>query len=200
MEYFKSSLYKKTHPLIITLFLLIFVVGYYVIIWVLFGEFNLLKLNWLLGEGVIITQDQMINEKNFNPLILAFIIPPLGVYFLFILLIRYAFKQTAYDLIPLTYSFSIALITIILSGLFKFANQGLVIFGRIVLVILVFSISFFLLVFIINKLMVRLDLKNDYVYLNDLVEENKNKLKRNQEIKQLKKPEAQTITISDKNK
>lgn len=200
MEYFKSSLYKKTNPLILTLFLLFFVVGYYVVIWVLFGEFNLLKLNWLLGEGVIITQDQMINQRNFNPLILAFIFPPLGVYFLLILLIRYLFKRTAYDLIPLTYSFSIALITIILSGLFKFANQRLIIFGRIVLVIVVFSISFFLLVFIINKLMIRLDLKHDYVYLNDLLEENQNKNKRSEQIKQLKKPESSTITISDKNK
>ncbi|WVH34191.1 hypothetical protein RUS48_02815 [Mycoplasmoides gallisepticum] len=122
------------------------------------------------------------------------------MYFLLILLIRYLFKQTAYDLIPLTYSFSIALITIILSGLFKFANQGLIIFGRIVLVIVVFSISFFLLVFIINKLMIRLDLKHDYVYLNDLLEENQNKNKRSEQIKQLKKPESSTITISDKNK
>ncbi|WP_027122076.1 MPN565 family protein [[Mycoplasma] imitans] len=200
MDYFKSSQYKKTKPWITTLFILIFVVVYYVLIWVLLGEFNLLKLNWLLGEGVIVTSDQMINQQNFNLLILAFIIPPLGFYLIIILLIKYVLKQTGYDLIPLTYSFSIAMITIILSGLFKFANQGLIIFGRIVLVIAVFCISFFLLVFITNRIMIRFDFRNDYVYLNDLLEEKKNKNKRSEQIKQLKKPEKQTITISDENK
>lgn len=48
--------------------------------------------------------------------------------------------------------------------------------------------------------MIRLDLKHDYVYLNDLLEENQNKNKRTEQIKQLKKPESSTITISDKNK
>ncbi|MDC4163419.1 hypothetical protein LNO75_02365 [Mycoplasma sp. T363T] len=200
MDYFKSSHYKKTKPWIITLFLLIFVFGYYLTIWVLLGEFNLLKLNWLLGEGVIITNDQQINERNFNLLILIFLIPPLGVYFILILIIKYLFKQTAYDLIPLTYSFSLAMITTILSGLFNFANQGIIIFARIVLVITVFSISFFFLVFITNKLLIKFDQYNDYVYLHDLVNEVEDKNQRKLEINKLKQKQEETIKITDKNK
>ncbi|QZX48821.1 MPN565 family protein [Mycoplasma sp. E35C] len=200
MNYFKSSQYKKTKPWIITLFLLFFVIGYYVIIWVLFGEFNVLKFNWVLGEGVIFNKDMMVNERNFNPLIFAFIIPPLLVYFLLILFIKYTFKQTGYDLIPLTYSLSVAMITTILSGLFDFSNTGLIIFARIILVLTVFFISFFILVYLTNKILISFDFKNDYVYVNDLLTENNQKTERKKMIHKLKPNKEETITISDYNK
>lgn len=39
--------------------------------------------------------------------------------------------------------------------------------------------------------MIRLDLKHDYVYLNDLLEENQSKNKRTEQIKQLKNQKVQ---------
>lgn len=145
--------YKRTKVWIVTFYVFTFVFVYYLLIWLLLGEINLLKLNLtsFFGQFVDPKDHSRVSGTQLDSRMFYFTLIPLVFHACFILLIRVIFKQLGYDMIPLVYSFCLGMITIIFTGLFNNAWSLLVLFGRIVLVVITFFITLMVLNYLVNR-------------------------------------------------
>lgn len=148
-----SNNYSRTRSWITGLYTFIFVFVYFLIIWILFGEFNVLKFNFIVSPNSYSYIDDTTGQKFTNnaqiaPEIFYFLFVPGIFYLISVMLIHYCLKQTGWDIIPIVFSFWVAWIALILSGAFANPWSIWVLIGRIVLV----ATTFFGLFFIFNSL------------------------------------------------
>lgn len=149
-----SNKYSRTKSWITGLYTFIFVFIYFLIIWILFGEFNILGLNFIISPNSHQYVDAMgqtyTNDAQIDPRIFYFLFIPGIFYFASVTLIHYCFKQTGWDIIPIVFSFWLAWIVLILSGAFQNPWSIWVLIGRIILVATTFFGLFFIFNYLIN--------------------------------------------------
>lgn len=155
-QMFKES--KKnftTNKIVVVLFSIFVVIIPYIVIWLLFGEFNLLKLNWLLAQ----TNE---SKQFFDFRILLVFFGEVCFSVLVYLLLFFVFKKIKIDAISyIIMSHFMGMITI-LTGLLSLKISLMLI---IVLRFLIIILSSFLVFFIVNYFVMKLMLNNNNAIL-----------------------------------
>lgn len=162
-----SNNYNRTKSWITGLYTFVFVFVYFLIIWILLGEFDVLKLHFVLSPNCCPYVDPntgitYTNDAQIDPRLFYFLFVPVIFYFLSIFLIRYCFKQVGWDIIPIVFSSCLAWIALILSGAFANSWSIWVLIGRIILVATVFFALFFIFNYLINLLISKSSLASGY--------------------------------------
>ncbi|WP_033160128.1 hypothetical protein [Mycoplasmoides alvi] len=165
----------KTKPIITTILILVFVFVYYIIIWILFGEFNLLKLNLIVYPGMVNPDNskEVASFAQIDSRIYYFLFIPGIFYFLVIVSLR-LFKQMAWDTIPLFLSFWLSWVAFILSAALPSPYSILMIAVRIIIVGATFFILFICSNFLLNHYFLNSN-KNFDQFIGFADEELKNK-------------------------
>lgn len=150
-----SNKYSRTKSWITGLYTFIFVFVYFLIIWILFGEFDVLQLKFIISPNSYMKVDPqtgqtLTNDAQIDPRIFYFLFIPGIFYFASVIFIHYCFKQTGWDIIPIVFSFWLAWIALILSGAFENPWSIWVLIGRIILVATTFFVLFFIFNYLIN--------------------------------------------------
>lgn len=164
MSKFNSKQYVVKTPNIITVglsLLLVFIP--FIIIWVLVGEFNVLKNNWIIPfKGN--------NQFMFNPMIFVpmFIVLVLSIG---VIVILYYCKLVNFDTLPFITMFNAMGFSTILSGLIPY-NQNIltyIVISRFLIVIVVSLITFFIFNKITNSYL--MDSSNSYLLYREFKKE-----------------------------
>lgn len=152
INFLAQSNVQRTHTWLQTIYVLVFVFIYFAIIWILFGDFNVLKLNLIVFPGMINPNNpqEATAYAQIDPRIYYFLFVPGIFYMLSIFIIRFGFKQIGFDMVPMVISSWMAWVALILSGTFANPYSVLVITGRIVLILSTFLILFFSSNIIVN--------------------------------------------------
>lgn len=178
----EKSVQKHTSQrYLIVIFCLFFIIIPYLITWFLVGEFNFLKLNWLLHSI------NKIYVFNINILYIFFGI--MGLSILFFVLFLFVFKFLKLDTIPFMMMSHIIGISAIVTGLIPYYDKTLpyIIIARFLIVIFLALFFFFLFNFITNKIM--FSTRNYYDVYREYKKEENEKQKLNNDINDLiKKP------------
>lgn len=137
----KNFTSKKSNIIFFNFFLLIL----YIIIWALFGEFNLSKQNWLV---------KLNQANNFN---LLYLLISLFVFsILLFILIKIFTNLFKWDALPFLFSSNIMGIVTIISALIPVnSNQQWIIVARFVIVIASSLLTFFICNTIVNAFMLK---------------------------------------------
>ncbi|WP_027124008.1 hypothetical protein [Mycoplasmoides pirum] len=144
---------QKTNPIIKTLLVLFFVFIYFLIIWLLFGEFNLLKLYFIVYPGMINPNDstQVATFAQIDSRLYYFLFIPGIVYTLIIFLLK-LFKQNAWDMVSIFLATWMGWVALILSAALPSPYSILMLTVRLLIVALTFFGLFFITNFIIIKI------------------------------------------------
>ncbi len=177
--FYNNSSNVFTSKIVLFLFLFILVFIPYLIVFLLVGEINLLKLNWIK----IATEN---NSYIFNMNILYIIIGIIGLSILSFLIFKFLFKLVNYDAIPFIFMTHVICITTIVSGLIPYTTSNFVyiIIARFFIVIVSSLIIFFITNYITNIIMA--NSSNAYDYYKKFKEENLKQKEFNDVIKHLK--------------
>lgn len=198
VNFLNQSNIQKTKSWFITIYVLVFVFVYFSIIWILLGEFNILKMNWIIYPGIPNPNDP--NEVTISQIdsqIFIFLFAPGIFYFVSIFVLRYCFKQFGWDMISIVLSTWMAWVSLILSGAFANPHSILIIMCRIILVITTFFVLFFLINFVVNLFISRSH-KNIFYFSTLLNQELKQKeIYKN--LKNLVKTKEETILFVNPN-
>ncbi|WP_027119460.1 MPN565 family protein [[Mycoplasma] testudinis] len=171
MEKFRllsNSQFKRTKVWFITVYIFFFVFLYYLLVWLFLGEMNISGLNYLVFQGhplfpvndmrqFIATFSGPLNSPQLflDNILLYWLLIPLAFHAITISLIHYATKQTAWDMIPMVYSFSLGMLALIFGGAFTNAWSLWILLGRIILIASVFFISFIILNYSVNRFIMK---------------------------------------------
>lgn len=158
-----------TSKLTTFLFLFFFIFVPYLLVFLLLGEVNLLKLNWLK----IATEN---SSYIFNLNIMYIMFGIIAASILLFIIFKYLFKKVNLDLIPFICITHTICITTITSGLIPYnqSNFVYIIIARFVLVIVLALIIFFISNSISNFFMLKSPSSYDY-YQKFIEEEKKQK-------------------------
>ena len=168
LNFFINNYSSKTKPIITTLVILFFVFVYFIVVWLLFGEFNLLNLNWLVYPGKPNSNDPKLVAAyaQIDSQIYYFLFLP-GIVYVGIIFVLRLFKQFAWDLIPIFFSLWMSWVVLILSATLPFPYSILMISLRILLVGLTFFVVFVFVNFLLNQFLIRSQLGvNHFVNLS----------------------------------
>ena len=144
-----------TNKIVVVLFAIFVVIIPYIVIWLLFGEFNLLKLNWLLAQ----TNE---SKQFFDFRILLVFFGEVCFSILVYLVLFFVFKKIKIDAISYIIMSHFMGMTTILTGLL-FLKISLILI--IVLRFLIIILSSFLIFFIVNYFVMKLMLNNNSAIL-----------------------------------
>ncbi|AFQ03228.1 MPN565 family protein [Mycoplasmoides genitalium] len=180
--FFKSNKKTKTPNWLIGSFSFFLVFIYYLLIWILFGEINLLGFNFLIAA-----QNRTFMGKEIEPIfdlvLLWFLFVPLLIY-LFLAFFLFAFtKYIIWELIPFCYSTAFTLIVLFLSGIIPMAWNSWIILLRFFLVLITLMLSFFLLNKMTNFFLIRS--KYAIIIAENLLKTGKSKTKNRQKLQQI---------------
>ncbi len=173
------------------------------LIWILFGEINILGLNWIVSfNGKWYGENQITGEINFwvwngenifNPLFLLFpfILIPFNILIFFMLYKNKIFQMNQFNS---WFSFLLTGFIFIISALI--GNEWWHIIIRILVVILTLAILFFALNFITNKII--FNSKNKYNFLSTIIKKEEEEKKYHEELENLKiyKKEKENSDVS----
>lgn len=143
---FNKIINYKTTSIIIFLYSFFIILIPYLLIWLLIGDINLLKLNWILPVGIKFSE-AIVNTKlvlNYN---IFFIL--LGILLFTIVVfvfLKFIFKKANFDLIAFCFMFNAMGWSTIISGLLPFyeSAQTYIIISRFLIVIVLTLIVFFI--------------------------------------------------------
>lgn len=163
--FFNKNTSIMTSKVVIFLFLFILVFVPYLILFLLVGEINLLKMNWLKFAT---------NDYNyvFNLNILYIILGIMALSILFFIIFKFLFKIVDLDIIPFIFLTHSICIATIVTGLIPYntSNFPYIIIARFIIVIFSSLIIFFIVNYITNIIM--FNSVNSYNYYSKFKKDN----------------------------
>lgn len=177
---------KKTKSFFLFL-VFIFIVFLYVLVWMLLGEINLLKLNWLIKPKVI-DNKKAIFKLNLSILYFCFSI--LFFSLILFLVLKFLIKKFNWDLLPFVVMANFLGFSLIFSALIPYnLKSELPIIGlRFVIVIFVSLLSFFISNIFTSNILLN---NNDSAYIYEEIK---------QEYKDLQKIKKENEVFSNREK
>ncbi|MEG1821135.1 MAG: hypothetical protein RR201_02735 [Malacoplasma sp.] len=189
---FSKKINYKTPSIVIFSYSFFIIIVPYLIIWLLLGDVNLLKLDWIVPVGIKISETAINSKLILNYYIFLTLIAVFIFSIIIFILIKFVFKKASFDLIPFCIMFNAMGISTVLSGLIPFYEdtKTYIIISRFIIVIVATLLSFFIFTKLSTYLLfkyedinrIAVDYKVDEVKLEQIKKEyNDIKTKQNKE-------------------
>lgn len=182
---------RKTKSWILSLSLISFFI-FYIIVWILVGEIDVLNLKWFITPYQKYENNVLITRKIvFNPNIIYICLGIIAFSIIYFLLFKFWFKKINWDCLPFIVIGNVAGLVLIFTGFIPYNsnNQIWIVIARFIIIIVSSLIAFFIVNSITSRIllkgndsaMIYEEIKDEYQQLSKIKKENKMFVKPKQE-------------------